>query len=385
MSWGVYLHLPFCRSRCRYCAFYSGEPLHLLPELVRQLETEVRLRRDTVPDQPVGSVYFGGGTPGLLAPEQVAAVLAAIECYWGLLPEVEVTLEVNPGDVLPWYALRAAGITRLSVGVQALENALLRRLGRRHTAEQARVAVREAAAAGFSGVSADLMVGLSGLTPGMLSEWVTDLARDGANHLSVYGLELHPGTELTEEVATGRFRPASDQLEERQYQAVERTGARQGFDLYEVSNFARPGHQCRHNLNYWTRGAYLGLGPGAHSYLPERGTWGSRFWNDPDLGAYLNALRSGRLPPSGGEGLTREQALLEQLFLDLRRPGAISLPQLAARFVLSPETCVQVFREISVKGFFRMETDGLATPTRAAMRRADGLALAIQERLLQAA
>ena len=381
MSLGVYLHLPFCVRRCRYCAFYSGEPLSRRGELVEQLLTELSLRAGEAVG-PVGSVYFGGGTPSLLHPDQLHRLLVAVLATWGEVGEPEVTLELNPADRLPLVALRAAGFNRLSVGVQALDDPLLAALGRRHSADQARATVSAAASAGFSRVSADLLIGLPQTHPDTLARWVFELVSSGATHLSLYSLELHPGSELAAACAAGRFRPASEDLEASQFQSVIRAAEACGMEAYEVSNTALAGHRCRHNLNYWQGGTYLGLGPGAHSFLPRSGPWGTRCWNAPQLSPYLTALKRGQLPPGENEVLTREQALLETLFLQLRCSSTLSPTALAVAFDLHRENTVHAFSALTEQGFFSVQPAGALCPTWEALRRADALALALHGRLL---
>ncbi len=381
MSLGVYLHLPFCLSRCRYCAFYSGEPLSRCAELVELLGIEMVLR---VKDDrgPVQTVYFGGGTPSLMAPEQVRHLLRAVDRTWGLDRSAEVTMEVNPADRLPLESFRNAGVTRLSVGVQSLDDAVLVELGRRNTAAQARSTLAAAAVAGFASVSADLLLGLPGTSPGDLARWVQELVGLGAKHLSLYSLELHPGTELSAAAAQGRFRPPAEALEEAQFRTVVRAAEACGLQGYEVSNFALAGHDCRHNTATWRGEAYLGLGPGAHSFLPGAGPWGARRWNEPGLDPYLTNLRQGNLPPGGREELSREQALLERLFLSLRCRAAVAPRELATRFGLDPADTAAAFQVLAEKGLFAALPGGRLRPTWEGLRRADGLALGLHERLL---
>jgi oxygen-independent coproporphyrinogen-3 oxidase len=384
MSLGIYLHLPFCLTRCRYCAFYSGEPTSRRSELVDRLGTEMALRVGQARG-PAGTVYLGGGTPSLLAPEQVRQLLQGVERTWGLDGSAEVTLEANPADRLPLESFRAAGVTRLSVGVQSLDDAELAELGRRHTAAQARTTLTGAIAAGFTERSADLLLGLPGTAPADLAAWVQELVGLGATHLSLYSLELHPGTGLATAAAAGRFRPPSAEREEAQFWAVVRAAEACGLYAYEVSNFALPGHSCRHNRAAWRGEAYLGLGPGAHSFLPGIGAWGTRRWNEPGLDRYLDPLGRGELPPGGEEALNREQALLEHLFLALRRRTAVSPGDLAARFRLDPVAATAAFRALAGKGLFAALEGGRLRPRWAAMRRADGLAVRLHQRLLAAA
>lgn len=381
MALGVYLHLPFCLSRCRYCAFYSGEPLSRRAELVEQLATELFLRTGEAVG-PLGSVYFGGGTPSLLRPDQLHRLLMAVRAAWGDAGDLEVTLELNPGDRLPLAELRTAGFNRLSVGVQSLDDALLAALGRRHSADQARGTISAAATAGFSSVSADLLIGLPQTHPDTLARWVFELVSAGATHLSLYSLELHPGSELAIACAEGRFRPASDDLEDTQFHSVIRAAQACGMEAYEVSNAAVAGHRCRHNLNYWQGGPYLGLGPGAHSFLPDSGPWGTRSWNIPQLSPYLTALKQGLLPPVESEVLTREQALLERLFLQLRCSSTFSPATLAVDFDLHQKNTLRAFSALTEQGFFSALPAGALCPTWAAMRRADALAIELHSKLL---
>lgn len=381
MSLGLYLHIPFCASRCRYCAFYSGEPLGRRGRLVEGLVGEMAQRRQLAKG-PATSVYFGGGTPSLLGAKAVARLLDRASAVWGLDAAAEVTLEANPGDSLDLAALRRAGVTRLSLGVQALDDRVLAGLGRRHTAAQARTALAAAVRAGFDQLSADLLLGLPDTSAERLAAWVGELVTLGAGHLSLYSLELHPGTELAEAAAAGEFRPADPELEAAQYDAVCRAAAAAGLAPYEVSNFARPGQCCRHNLAYWSRAPYLGLGPGAHSFLPASGPWGRGQWNDPGLEPYLDAVDRGQRPPGGGEDLTREQALLERLFLDLRRTAPVAPRELASAFGIDPGSAAAAFGILAERGLFRVLDGGRLGPTAAARRRADGLAVALCERLL---
>jgi oxygen-independent coproporphyrinogen-3 oxidase len=198
----------------------------------------------------------------------------------------------------------------------------------------------------------------------------------------LYSLEMHPGTDLAAAEAEGRFRPAEEALEEDQYRAVARAAEGCGLEGYEVSNFAAPDQRCRHNRIYWRGGAYLGLGPGAHSFLPGAGQWGTRRWNEADLDGYLAALEQGQLPPGDGEELTREQALLERLFLALRCREPLDPGDLAALFGLDPGATAEVFRALEDKGLFEAVPGDLLRPARGALRRADGLALALHGRLL---
>lgn len=379
MAHALYVHVPFCRSRCAYCGFYTGEPLERLAEFPALVGAEARLRGPGSRGRgPLTSVYLGGGTPSLLGPEGVARVLEAARDTWGVTQTAEVAVETNPAAGTDLGALRGAGVTRLSVGVQALDDRVLAALGRSHDAPQARRTLEEASRAGFAGVSADLLYGLPGLPPQALGAWARELAGRGVCHVSAYSLELHPGTPLAEAVAAGRARPCGADEEEAQWEALLEALTGEGFEAYEVSNFARPGAWSRHNQAYWDGSPYVGLGPGAHGYDPEAGPWGTRWWNAPGLAGYQENLAAGELPPGGRETLGRKEALLEVLFLALRRTDPMDLDAMEARFALPPGRAARAGVALGERGLL----DRAGRPTLAALRRADGLALWTRDFLL---
>ena len=378
MAFSVYVHVPFCRTRCRYCAFYSGEPVALLEDYPRLVEAEIDIaQRSGSPRGPARTVYFGGGTPSLLPPEGASRILRAVERAWGIEPDAEVSMEINPGGSTDLPALRAAGVTRASVGVQCLDDGLLAFLGRSHTAHEARSAVDRAIQTGFSSVGVDLLYGIPGLGPRVLAQWAGELADLGTSHVSAYSLEIHEGTSLASE----GFEPASSDEEEAQWLVLCQELEARGLGIYEVSNFARPGAQCRHNHSYWNGTAYLGLGPGAHSFAPERGAWGERSWNAAGMAAYGAHLRRGAAPPGGRETLDREQAFLETLFLSLRRAEPIDVSSVESAFGLDPGGLDFAFHRMSEHGYARGETARAYVPTPEGMRRADGLATWICSRI----
>ncbi|GAB4262658.1 MAG: radical SAM family heme chaperone HemW [Deferrisomatales bacterium] len=377
MALSVYVHVPFCRSRCRYCAFYSGEPMDRLERYGGWIQREAALRRVAGWVGPVATVYFGGGTPSLLPVGDVAAVLETIDRLWGLGSRAEISLEANPSPEPDWVGLRAAGVTRVSVGVQALDERILAALGRSHDSRQARQALQGAVRAGFRRVGADLLFGVPGLSPPALARWVGELADRGVGHLSAYSLELHPGTPLHREFAEGEGVGVPEAVEAAQWEALVQAVARAGFRPYELSNFALPGHRCAHNLRYWNGQPYLGLGPGAHSFAPGRGRWGTRSWNDPGLRGYVAHLGRDTAPPGGSETLTRKEALLEFLFLWLRRAVSLRPESLAERFALDPLEVEGALRQLAGHGLLRRRASGSYRPTPDAWRRADGLAVTL--------
>ncbi len=314
-AFGVYVHVPFCASRCSYCDFNT----YVLPRgtwkiWARAVVAEARVARELLEEAEAGSLYVGGGTPSLIDPDLLGRVLNEVASLFSLTSGAEVSLEANPEDVTParLRAWQRIGATRLSLGVQSFSGRVLSTLGRRAGADQCEKATLMALEAGFQ-VNLDLIYG----TPGeSLEEWGETLQRAisvSPQHISCYALTLEEGTPMMREVRRARLPAPDPDLQAEMYLlAVEELG-RAGYTRYEVSNWALPGHACRHNLIYWTRGEYWGLGPGAHSFLG-----GTRFWNLRRLGPYARAALSGRLPVAGWEVLTREEEWLERLFLGLR-------------------------------------------------------------------
>lgn len=282
---GLYFHIPFCKRRCYYCDFYSCTSLALKPQLLQMLEQEMRLNRDFLDGSTLRSLYFGGGTPSLCTPEEIGRLIQRAASLWDTSRLEEVTLEANPDDLTQPYleALRAQGVNRLSLGIQSFRDEDLRWMHRRHDAAAARRAVRMAREAGFDNLTIDLIYGLPSMT---LEQWDANLqeALDlKIEHLSAYHLTLEPGTVFGRQAARGQLTPADEQMGRAQYEHLHRRMTEAGFEHYEISNFARPGHRAVHNSSYWFGAPYLGVGPSAHSYDGQR----LRRWNCADLHRYL--------------------------------------------------------------------------------------------------
>ena len=319
-GFAVYVHWPFCAAKCPYCDFNSHVRAGVDQDRWRRaLVAELRAAAAETPGRTVGSVFFGGGTPSLMPPETVAAVMAAVGEEWGLAPDAEVTLEANPTSVEAgrFRGYRDAGVNRLSLGVQALDDDALRALGRRHSAAEALRAL-ELARAVFARVSFDLIYARQGQS---LADWRAELSRALAlagDHLSLYQLTIEPGTRFGELHALGRLRGLPDaELAAEMYHATQEICGAAGLPAYEVSNHARTGAEGRHNLVYWRYGDYVGVGPGAHGRLSlAGGRWATEGIRAPE--AWLEAVerrgsgRAAREPVSG-----REQAA-EMLMMGLR-------------------------------------------------------------------
>lgn len=330
---GLYIHIPFCRSKCLYCDFASVTDFSLQPDFLEALLIEIRLTAAAMP--AVDSVYIGGGTPSTLPTQSLRRIMSAVQAAYTLLPEPEVTLEVNPGTVSAGQlkAYRDMGVNRLQIGVQSFQAKNLAVLGRIHTAEQAADAISAARQAGFDNLGVDLMYALPQQD---LRMWEKDLRQAAAldlEHLSCYTLTFENGTRLEKDRRAGRIQPPAETLVADMMMMAAGQLADAGYQRYEVSNFARSADlRSRHNQKYWSLAPYRGLGPSAHSWAsPER------CWNKKDLTAYIDDLRSGRLPVDGREQLDRVQMITEAVYLGLRTADGIDSGRFDERFEVSAE------------------------------------------------
>jgi putative oxygen-independent coproporphyrinogen III oxidase len=322
---GLYIHVPFCTVRCGYCDFntYTAAELGDQPGASRATYAdaaiaEVRLARRVLGDRdlPLDTVFFGGGTPTLLGAADLAAVLAAVAAEFGLAPDVEVTTEANPDSVAAWdlEALREAGFTRISFGMQSSVDHVLRTLDRTHDPLRVPAVVEWSRAAGFDEVSLDLIYG----TPGeSLEDWATSLEVALAchpDHLSAYSLIVEPGTALARLVSRGELPMTDDDDLADKYLLADQRLVEAGFTWYEVSNWSRDeATRCRHNERYWTGGHWWGIGPGAHSHVG-----GVRWWNVKHPAAYADRVAKGVSPAAAREVLDAETRRVERVLLEIR-------------------------------------------------------------------
>jgi len=385
---GLYLHIPFCLKKCHYCDFNSypllegvaGTGTYDLDAYTEALNQELLiwarvLRAELVPDsgfEPVDpregvevvpvsgqgpspgpggrgpglglrSVFIGGGTPTCLGSRNLVRLLNTISRIFSpggsaqrasgqgaaVTPLPEITVEINPGTAARGLleALRAAGVNRLSIGVQSFSDRLLRRLGRLHDAAAAREAFFLARQAGYENINLDLIYGIPGQG---LDDWrktLTEAVRLGPEHLAVYGLKIEEGTPFAVEVEAGTLEPVDDDLQLRMWDEATNRLQREGYLHYEVSNYSRPGYRCRHNLIYWRNGEYLGCGAGAHSHLQ-----GWRFRNTKEPNRYQELLEKGRLPIEAGEKILPRTEMIETVIMGLRLREGIDLSGFARRF-----------------------------------------------------
>ena len=315
----MYVHIPFCKKRCLYCDFFSTTLLERREAYVAALLKEIQVRRDEA-GEPIRTIYLGGGTPSTLAANDIRRILEAI----GTDDAQEITMEMNPGDTDKAYlqAIREAGINRLSIGIQSFDDKLLGLIGRRHTAQQAITAVKAAQGAGFDNLSIDLMYALPTQT---MTAWLADIDQAltlRVQHISAYGLMYEEGTMLTKQRDNGAFEPIGEDTENAMYDLLCDRLQQAGFVHYEVSNFALPGFEAKHNSAYWDGTPYVGVGAGAHSYIPP-----VRSWNVEDLDAYIKGVTGYGLQVTGGsETLTEQDLYNERIMLGLRTNRGIVGP-----------------------------------------------------------
>ena len=317
-AFGLYLHIPFCRKRCHFCAFYLE--LHreaAAEDFLRALHTELRLyaAENIAAGRPLRSVYFGGGTPTVLTAAQLTRILSAVREFFDVDRDCEITVEAHPATVgvTDLSALRQAGVTRLSFGAESMHDDELVRIGRPGATAGTIEAVVAARTAGFTNINLDLMYGLPGQT---LESWRRTLSACcdlSPTHLSCYALTLEDGTRLAHDVRQEPSRAPDEALQVEMDQIARRMLTEAGYARYEISNYAKPGFECRHNLLHWTQGHYLGLGPSAQSFVD-----GIRFGNIANLTAYESALVEGRLPVQDRSELTAEEQLRDAVIFGLR-------------------------------------------------------------------
>lgn len=339
---GVYAHVPFCKRKCPYCDFKSIEAARA-PEdrfagcLLKELE---KVTLETGLQRPLlSTVYLGGGTPSILSPDTVAGIIGSVKSFFRPAEDLEVTLEVNPDtvDLRKLTAFRKGGVTRLSIGFQALDDRHLVLLGRAHTAEASLKTFADAREAGFTNAGVDLMFAIPGQT---IADWEATLKKVSAlkpEHISLYGLTIEEGTPFHARYGKGRVGLPSEEEEARMYLLAREVLTGAGYSHYEVSNFSLPGFESRHNSRYWKGGDYIGIGPSAHSYM-SKPLWGRRWWNVAGPNEYMDRVEKGESPVEAVEELTREDAMLEAVMLGLRmvEEGLKGAP-FAERFGLGPD------------------------------------------------
>lgn len=327
---GIYVHIPFCRTKCPYCDFYSITRLTLRDRFLEALRTEIRLRAYELHGMEMETIYLGGGTPSMLRGEAISEILDSLRMHFTISESPEITMECNPGDLttIDLDRILGAGVNRFSIGAQTFDPKLLRLLRRRHTAKETMELVAMLHDSGIHNISLDLMYGLPGSTMGTLERDLDALIELEPTHVSAYHLIYEEGTPLYYRMTTGRVTPIDEELSLRQSHRVAERLRAAGYEHYEISAFALPGYRSRHNSSYWHGIPYIGLGPGAHSYIHP---WRS---HDPsDLATYVRELsRPTPFLNRSYERITPEMALEEYLLTRLRTAEGIDLEEIKRNF-----------------------------------------------------
>ena len=370
----LYVHIPFCLRKCRYCDFLSAPQTDIDRErYVKALIREIKTQKDCPAGRPVDTVFFGGGTPSVLSADQIGRIMDALREVFLILPDAEVSLETNPGtaDFDKLSAFKKAGINRLSMGVQSMHDEELRLLGRIHTADQALEAFKTARAAGFDNINIDLMSALPGQTFDSWADSLRQAVEWRPEHISAYSLIIEPGTPFSALYDAGELPPLPDEETDRKmYHYTREYLAQHGYGRYEISNYALKGRECRHNSGYWTGHPYLGFGIGAASYVN-----GARFSNIPDFETYIVEMEKAGIPAEIEQvygkvrteihSLTEQEKMEEFMFLGLRMTAGVKTSDFASRFGKSlDEVYGDVIRRHLAQGLLQRTPEGFCLTER---------------------
>ena len=343
----IYIHIPFCIKKCPYCDFYSITDQSLKQPFVKALIREMQM----VSSHPLvcDTMYFGGGTPSVLKPENIGRIIENAYGLFNISTDTEITIEVNPGTVTPekLKGYQSVGINRINIGVQSFQDVNLDFLGRIHSSNDADLTIRGARKAGFDNIGIDLIYGIPGQTK---KTWLSDLRKTiefEPEHLSCYMLTYEKGTPLDRERQQGRFKPVAGSLLAELFETTMEYLTAHGYIQYEISNFAKNASKIsRHNFKYWSFSPYLGFGPSAHSFIEPR-----RYWNCRSVKKYIENIKEGRLPVEEKEILSKEQRMMEMIYLGLRKTDGIDIDAIDENLGIN-------FRQIFAEKIKQLEEDG---------------------------
>ncbi len=358
---GIYIHIPFCKSKCYYCDFYSivlsRHNLHLKHDFLSALQSELIKRKDLLSGKRINTIYFGGGTPSLLSVSEINQVLDNIFSLFDTTEDVEITIEVNPDDFSLQFAKdlkENTPVNRLSIGVQSFIDKDLQVLGRRHDSKQAEKAVRIAQDVGFENISIDLIYGIPhSVDPFQSLEYnLEKFYALSLPHLSAYTLTIEPDTVFGKRLRAGRLVPVDEDIFARLFQMITESLEKHGYLHYEISNYAKEGFISRHNFSYWTGEPYLGIGPAAHSFDGDY-----RYWNKANLKTYIARLKEGQLPLEK-EKLTDKDKFNEYILTHLRTYMGINTRLLEEKYTEFYKQVKDKIKEFEHEGFIRQTDNG---------------------------
>ncbi len=372
---GIYIHIPFCKQACSYCDFYFVTKKNNREAFVSKLIEEIQSKADSVfTQEPVETIYFGGGTPSLLKPKEIQSIFDAIHQIFDLELK-EFTVEVNPDDVSAEYLadLAKVGVDRVSMGVQSFDEDLLRFMNRAHNTNEAMQCLELLKNSPIEKFTADLIYGNPNQTVGMLEKDLNILAGFNPPHISAYSLTIEPKTRLGKQLELGRLLPAEDEEVARHFEVVEDLLLEHGIFRYEVSNFAKPGFEAVHNSNYWSHKNYLGFGPGAHSFWWDEDLKKAKRWeNEADLKMYLSKKN---FSPTGFEHLDLNTLAEERIMLALRTKKGISFAELETRYSYTFSEKQREFIGVCEKEGKLISTAQLLKLTKEGLKIADAITL----------
>ena len=326
---GIYIHIPFCKSKCFYCDFYSTVNTKYKQDYVNAVLSELKIRKNFLQCKQIESIYLGGGTPSILSVEEIEKIILAICNNFEIQKGAEITIEVNPDDITPEYAksLFDIGINRISIGTQSFDDKALKFLGRRHNSKRNLQAIDYLLSAGFNNISIDLIYGLPLQDINYLQKSLNTIKTLHINHISAYHLTIEDGTVFGKLQQKGKKLIIDDDRSQEEYFFVINTLKEIGFEHYEISNFARNKQYSAHNSGYWFGMEYLGLGPSAHSYNSK-----IRCWNTSNLYHYLNKLKQGKTPCYGNENITKNTAYNDYIITRMRTSKGINTKEIESQF-----------------------------------------------------
>lgn len=351
---GIYIHIPFCASKCGYCDFYSLQNCeYLMPDYQQALLEHIKESSISIKNYEVDSIYFGGGTPSFYGADRLADVLDELKLNGNVRLDSEITVECNPDSISPTALklLRQEGVNRLSLGVQATDNNLLKLIGRRHNFQQAQKAYLDARKAGFDNISVDLMYGLPSQTKTDWADTLSKIVEMHPEHISCYGLKLEPGTPMYKNYMGSAILPDDDEQADMYSYAAEML-ERYGYKQYEISNFAAPGYESRHNLKYWNMDDYMSFGPGAHSCIGS-----VRYSYVKDLKEYIYGVGKGISVVDEYEVLDSMEKSVEYLMLGMRTAQGISENDYRARCQSDWRPILKVLQAFKEKGWAELTGD----------------------------
>ncbi len=355
---GLYFHIPFCRKVCSYCNFHFSTNTRGMDELLDAMEMELEKEKNFLPNTVLETIYFGGGTPSLIPPARIDRFLKISHQLFSVNPQAEITLEANPEDITPdnLKAWKAAGINRLSIGIQSLVAADLEFMNRNHNASEARASIELALDAGFPSLNIDLIFGSPWLSD---TEWTQNMEwafHCGADHISAYALTVEPKTFLNKKISKGEWPNVEENRQSQHYRLLFDKALQEGWDFYEISNLSKPGHRAVHNSNYWKNLPYLGIGPSAHSFDGN-----SRRWNKADNKMYTELVFANQKTWEG-ETLSPKDHYNEYLLTNIRCKEGIEIEKLVGFNLKTEKEIVRELQNLHTKALILL-TDHNASLT----------------------